>query len=200
MLLILDNVEEPRLVTTALSDLAGGALSCTILYTSRQRTTPAGATSYAVEPLSEEGALRLLLETARPTLLTQVLAGSTSLEAQAARMLCQNVGYLPLALAHLQGLLEEDRQMRLHDLIAALQRQSDLALVQPRSLLPLLEETFQFSWQQVGDERARQCFLLACLFPEALPMPLWLLGLAAGLGGERPANCRCGKCACICRN
>ena len=181
-LVILDNVEEPRLVPTVLSDLAGGVLPCTILYTSRQHTTPAGATLYAVEPLSEEGALHLLLVPTRPALLAEVLAGSTSVEALAARTLCRDAGYLPLALTHLQGLLEEDRQMRLHDLAQALRQRGALALAHPRSDLPSLEETFQLSWQQVRDERARQFFLLASLFPEAAPIPLWLLGLATGLG------------------
>ena len=46
----------------------------------------------------------------------------------------------------------------------------------------MLEATFQLSWQQVRDERARRFFLLASLFPEAIPIPLWLVGLAAGLG------------------
>jgi len=181
-LVILDNVEEPRLVPTVLSDLADGVLSCTILYTSRQHTTPAGATLYAVEPLSEEGAWRLLLETTRPALLAEVLSGSTSVEALAARTLCRDTGYLPLALTHLQGLLEENQQMHLHDLAQALRQRGALALAHPRSDLPSLEETFQLSWQQVRDERARQFFLLASLFPEATPIPLWLLGLTTGLG------------------
>ena len=34
VLVILDNVEVPQLVTTALADLAGGELACTVLYTS----------------------------------------------------------------------------------------------------------------------------------------------------------------------
>ena len=38
------------------------------------------------------------------------------------------------------------------------------------------------SWEQVRDERAQCLFKLAAYFPEAIPIPLWLLGLAAGLG------------------
>jgi WD domain, G-beta repeat len=38
------------------------------------------------------------------------------------------------------------------------------------------------SWEQVRDERAQRLFKLAAYFPEAIPIPLWLLGLAAGLG------------------
>ncbi len=181
-LVILDNVEEPRLVSTALADLAGGALSCTILYTSRHPTPPAGATLYPVEPLSEEGALRLLLETTRPGLLKEVLAGSRSVEAQAVHEICRGVGYLPLALTQLQGLLEEDRQLHVDDLTTVLRQRGALALTRSPGQRSSLEETFQLSWQQVRDERTRQFFLLASLFPEAIPIPLWLAGLAAGLG------------------
>ncbi len=181
VLVILDNVEEPRLVTTALSDLAGGALSCKVLYTSRRRTPLAGVTLYSVVPLSEAGALRLLLETTRPALLAEILEGQASIEAEAARTLCREVGYLPLALTHLQGLLE-DKQLRLQDLAVALRKRGAMVLGQPQDQQTSLMETFQLSWQQVREERARQFFLLISLFPEATPIPLWLAGLATGLG------------------
>src|SRR2546421_7932612 len=48
---------------------------------------------------------------------------------------------------------------------------------------PVLE-TFRLSWEQVRTEEARRMFLFACYFPEATPIPLWLLGLASGLGEQ----------------
>jgi WD40 repeat protein len=182
VLIILDNVEIPYLVTTALVDLAGGALSCTVLYTSRQRTPLAGAALYPVEGLSEEGALRLLLESTRPALLAEVLAGGTSAEAEAAHQICRATGALPLALTILQSLLARDRHLSLHALATTLQEHGVLTLPSSGSQQATLEETLQLSWQQVRDERARRFFLLASFFPEAAPIPLWLAGLAAGLG------------------
>ena len=48
----------------------------------------------------------------------------------------------------------------------------------------MLLEIFHWSWERVHDEAARRLFLLACSFPEATPIPLWLLGLAADLGEQ----------------
>lgn len=112
-LLILDNVEDPVLVVSALPALAGGDLACTILYTSRSRSVPNGVITHSVEQLPEERALRLLLETARPSLLSDVFAGSYNAEAKAALAVCQGVGYLPLALVHLRGLLVRDQHVKL---------------------------------------------------------------------------------------
>jgi WD40 repeat protein len=182
-LVILDNVEAPESVSTMLTELAGEALACHVLYTSRQQMPLVGVITYAVPPLSPEGAWRLLLaEKTRRALLVEVLAGNTSMEVQAVRTLCQQTGYLPLALTHLQKLLAEDQHVQVQDLVVALHQRGVLSLTDSQSHDPRLEETFLLSWQQVGEERARQCFLLASLFTEAIPIPLWLLGLAAGLG------------------
>src|SRR5207237_5778937 len=75
-LLILDNVEEPGLVTSALPALGGEDVACALLYTSRNRQTLPGVVTHPVEELPEEVALRLLLETTRPALLAEVQAGS----------------------------------------------------------------------------------------------------------------------------
>ena len=112
-LLILDNVEDPNLVTSVLPALAGIKVDCPILYTSRSQTAPPSVSTYSVRELPEDAALRLLLETTRSVLLAEVLAGSISAEARAARTVCHDVGYLPLALVHLRGLLARDRQVTL---------------------------------------------------------------------------------------
>src|SRR5205085_12416488 len=61
-LIILDNVEDPYLVTSVLPALAGGEVACATLYTSRMQYIVPGVIVYPVERLSEEGSLRLLLE------------------------------------------------------------------------------------------------------------------------------------------
>ena len=81
---------------------------------------------YPVKELPAEGALRLLLETTRPVLLAEVLARSMSAEAQAARTVCHDVGYLPLALVDLRGLLARDRQVTLVRLAEVLKQRGAL--------------------------------------------------------------------------
>jgi WD40 repeat protein len=178
-LLILDNVEYPNLVTSVLPILAGKEPNCAILYTSRNRITPTGMTTYAVEQLPESAALHLMLESTRPMLLSQIEAGSTDAEAQSARILCQYVGYLPLALVHLRGLLIKDEHMTLAHLVDVLRERGALDIIKT------LDTTIHLSWDYVEDERAQHMFKLACYFPEAAPIPLWLLGRAAGLGESR---------------
>jgi len=175
-LLILDNVKEPDFVISALPTLAGREVKCSILYTSRIKLAPPSATTYSVEPLPEKAAVRLLLETTRPELLAQVESGSMEEEACATRTVCQRVGYLPLALVHLRRQLALDKSVSLTRLVEEFNQRGTFDIV--KTLL----ETFALSWERVQDERARHLFKLASYFPEATPIPLWLLGLASGLG------------------
>ena len=182
-LLILDNVEEPNLIISALPPLAGRELACTILYTSRMRTAPPGGAICTVETLSKEEAFRLLLEATRPSLLPLVLAGSTDAEAEAVRTLCQRVGYLPLALVHLHKLLAQDQQMKLVQLSEARTKHGTLNIAtRPYGDAEPLFAIFWLSWEKVHTDEARKLFKLASFFPEAESIPLWLLGLMAGLG------------------
>ena len=175
-LLIFDNVEEPDLVASVLPTLAGKEPACTVLYTSRNQSIPRGVKSHTVEQLPERAALRLLLETTRPVVLDKIEEGRTDQETQAAHAICQYVGYLPLALEHLRKLLEHDQHMRLAYLNDVLRQRGPLGVIKA------LSRAFRLSWEYVQDERAQRLFKLACYFPEAAPIPLWLLGLASGLG------------------
>jgi len=182
-LLILDNVEDPSLVMTVLPALAGGKVTCSMLYTSRVTHVPAGFVAYRVDKLPQEAAHRLLLDSTRPALLTEILQGSHSEEAQAARTMCDIVGYLPLALVHLRSLLDVDQDMLLTALLAELRERGALEIandVDPDAAS--LITTFRLSWEKVKEAEAQRLFKLAAYFPEAAPIPLWLLGLAAGLG------------------
>jgi hypothetical protein len=184
-LLILDNVEDPNLVTSVLPALAGVQVACPILYTSRSQSVPPGVSTYPVKELPEEGALRLLLETTRKALLAETLAGSMSADAQTARTVCHDVGYLPLALVHLRGLLAQDRQVTLVRLAEVLKQRGalEVAKTQQGDAAPLFA-TFRLSWEKMNNEDARNVFKLTSYFPEAAPIPLWLLGLASGLGEQ----------------
>lgn len=137
-LLILDNVEEPSLVTSALPALAGREVACTLLYTSRNTVAPPGVMPHVVEQLPEGGALRLLLETTRPSLLSEVVTEGQRAEARAAREICRTVGYLPLALIHLRGLLARDQQMSLEQLNEVLKQRGILDLEKKHRLVTWL--------------------------------------------------------------
>jgi WD40 repeat protein len=182
-LLILDNVEDPELVNSLLPTLAGAEVACLLLYTSRSRLIPLGVTKHSVEQLPEEGALRLLLETTRPLLLPEALKKSQDGEAHAAREVCKGIGYLPLAIVHLRGLLARDQRITLVQLAQVLKQRGalDVARTQQGDAAPLFE-TFKLSWEKVHDEGAQRLFKLASYFPEAAAIPIRLVGLAAGLG------------------
>jgi WD40 repeat protein len=177
-LLLLDNVEHPELITSVLTDLAGTQIKCTLVYTARMQDMPTGFQAHAVDLLNEEGALRLLLGENRPTLLAETLTGDQDTEAQAARELVRKVEGLPLALILLRDLLR-DHSTSVAELAEALNGP------EVDDILEKLFIVLALSWeglQSKEDENARRLFLLAGYFPEAAPIPLWLLGLAAGLG------------------
>ncbi len=184
-LLILDNVEQPALVASALPTLSGNPQpACTLLYTSRVPVKPDERVSlHRVETLLPEAALRLLLAEARPAVLEAALTDSQSGEARAARDLCQMVGFLPLGLIHLRRLLARTPTLTLTRLVEGVRGRGALEIAKYEYTdAKGLFATFLLSWEQVQDPRARQLFYLAGYFPEATPIPLWLLGLAAGLG------------------
>lgn len=93
-LLVLDNVEKPHLVITAIPELVGREAKCTILYTSQNSFPPhPDVKIHTVGKLSKETALSLLLGT-RPLLLSKIQAKSQGAESQAAQELVNDVGYL----------------------------------------------------------------------------------------------------------
>lgn len=182
-LLILDNVSDPDLVTSLPSALAGEQVKCTLLYTSRIQRIPMGVTPYIVDRLPPETALRLLLETTRPQLLADILADNLEEEASAAQDLCRYVDYLPLALVHVRGILRQDQHISLARVLEVLQERGTFALDRKRNhATASLFATFQLSWERVQSEMAQRLFKLAVSFKEASTFPLWLLGLASGIG------------------
>jgi WD40 repeat protein len=179
--LILDNVEEPALITNLLSVIAGRDMRCAILYTSRAQMAPPGAAIHLVSPLPEDIALRLLLQTTRPALFADALDDVLQAELVSAQNICQKVGYLPLALVQLRGLLTQDHLLSLAHLDDVLRNRGMQALADQADA-PIT--TFSLSWESIRNDEARRLLLLSSCFSEAVPVPLWLLGLAAGLGEQ----------------
>jgi WD40 repeat protein len=181
-LLVLDNVDIPDLVVSALPSLAGQALKCSILYTSRITQAPDDIKTHPTRQLREREALHLLLEKLRPELLHKALEGHQDPGVDTAKRLCEAVGYLPLGLIHLRALLEKN-PFSLVRLARAVHERGALEIANyPSYGAAPLFATFSLSWEQVKDEDARQLFMLAGFFPKAAPIPLWLLGLAGGMG------------------
>lgn len=181
-LLILDNVEDPNLITSVLPALAGQELACTVIYTSRVTRLPPGTNLHRVTPLPTDIALRLLLETTRPEVLKRVVSRVQGIEEHAAVSLCEIVGNLPLALIHLRGLLARDPNLSLRHLDQVVRERGILEITKGTNAdAGPIFAAFLLSWEQVKDETAKSLFRLACYFPEALPIPLWLLGVALGL-------------------
>lgn len=184
-LLILDNVENVALISSAIPALVGEEAQCTILYTSRNSYTPSGVHTHSVEKLPINSALRLLLKEHRPDVCECALEGSQDSSAIAAHDICLYVDCLPLALTLLRKLLR-DKELTLAYLSERLKQQGVIALVgegdEPEAQLL---SVFRLSWEKVRtNEAARMFFLLASFFPQATPVPLWLLGLATGLGEQ----------------
>jgi WD40 repeat protein len=182
-LLLLDNVEHIAHLLDALTSFAGEEVHCTILYTSRTDVAPSFVNKYMVSKLPEKEALRLLLER-RPALLKGILAGADDREAQAARAICQYVDYLPLALTLLRDLLQ-DAHLTLTHLHQQLRQHGALEITRDQDVTDAkLFSTFLLSWEKVRNPAAQRLFQLASFFPEAAPIPLWLLALAANLEGN----------------
>lgn len=186
-LLVLDNIDDPSLVESVLPRLAGQEMACTLLYTSRATEKYQRIFTYNVDTFPEEIAFRLLLSSTRQVLLTEILDGSQSDEAQASRSLCQEVGYLPLALEHLRSILYIDQKLTLVKLLSDVKELGVLKVANNSPALdtPSLTACFELSWEKVVTVEAQRLFKLSSFFPVAAPIPLWLLGIAAGLGEQR---------------
>ena len=192
-LLILDNVDQIRQVLDLLPRFAGEALGCTILYTSRSEEAPSYVPTYRVEGLTGQGALHLLLEYRR-ALLTRVLADQQSAEARVAHAICQHVGRLPLALTLLRDLLQ-DEHLTLELLWQEQQQRGTFEITsnEPDILKARLFRTFEQGWQKVETDDAQRLFLFTTSFPEAVPIPLWVLSILANLPGKNTSLDRLGK-------
>lgn len=182
-LLLLDNVENIERLLNTITTFAGEEIPCTIIYTSRTDRAPIHAKIYRVSKLSAAGALRILLER-QPALLERVVAGRDEQAAKAARDICQYVECLPLALTLLRDLLR-DTHLTLVYLDQQLRGRGALDITRDQDVTDTrLFQTFLLSWQKVNNTDAQKFFKLASFFPEAAPIPIWLLALAANLEGN----------------
>ncbi len=187
-LLILENVDNPALVQDLPPKLAGEELQCAILYTSTNRSKPEGITTYRIPPLSKETAYDLLLGGIRSHILTALETGSSTDEALAASTICKNLNYHPMMLDCLRELLRTEPDLTLTILADQLRARGALDLTSQYVDEPNIKATllvaFRLLWEKVNDELVRHFFKLSAHYPETTTIPLWLLGLASGLGAS----------------
>jgi hypothetical protein len=127
VLLVADNLEEPRLLESlgGLPNSGLTALGCKVLVTSRRRDLR-GCSSLDVEVLSPEAAAALLLSTAG-----REDERSDAAEADAIAAITQRVGYLPLALK-LAGSLARIERASFCEMVAAFAERGIVDLVDDR--------------------------------------------------------------------
>ena len=89
----------------------------------------------------------------------------------------------------------QDEHLTLKLLWQEQQRRGTLEITsnEPDILKARLFRTFEQSWQKVETNDARRLFLLASNFPEAIPLPLWVLSILADLPGNNTSLDRLGK-------
>src|SRR5581483_11635819 len=92
---------------------------------------------------------------------------------KAALQVCQRVDTLPIALMALRLLLSGDESLTLTSLREMLHERGALRATG-------YDASLQLIWELVRDEKRRQLFLLATLFPATAAIPFWLLKLVAG--------------------
>ena len=224
-LLIMDNVDDPKLVVPTLNTFAGEEVKCALLYTSRNVVAPPGGRVHVVEPLPDDIAIHLLVGVKQ---FKDFVSGIPE-EVEAVHKICRAVGNLPFGLKLVGSMWEYNKgkasfvelakgfipgrstgELRNYEqprgtvVVESHESQAprplpafkpqEPALPEPQVaqkqpiedtvVVEVTQTVFLMIWQQIESQEARRLLLLATYFPEAAPIPLWLLGLAAGLGEQ----------------
>ena len=181
-LVIMDNVVEPGKLNndSYLFGLTPLTLGCDLLFTTRKHFRLSGVSSQQVDVLSPDAAYELLRSYRLP---------KTPEEEESARLICNAVGYLPLAITLVGAYFakyqdysfadyhEELTEKRLHVIDIGKMSEEDLATRHVAAVTATLEDHLNM----LKDEDARYLFLLAGQFPEAAIIPKARLGLLAGI-------------------
>lgn len=200
-LVIFDNVLEPSELNMPFSsDLVPANLRCRTLFTTRQRDFPRTFQPFEVKVLPEIAAMRLLLRS-RPAILDEHHP-----EWGWARIVCAELGWLPLALELAAAYLGAYPEVSITGYLERLRTEGSLETVDASEVravdLPTrMEEilkaaaagnlevkhqvavsaTLQTQWKRLDDEDAKLLFRAAGQFPEASWIPISRLGLVTGI-------------------
>lgn len=193
-LLILDNVEDPRLLRTPAPGFLPSELTCHLLFTTRRHTPDLPFESIDVDVLPEQAAFELLLySTARREILARLKAGSIGPETGAVRTICKSLGYLPLAIALAAAYLGKYPQVSLMGYLRRLEKEGGLETVDASGIDPLdsptrhgtaVKATLKSQWDALQSENARLALRAAALLGEGIAIPHARLALFTGLSLE----------------
>jgi hypothetical protein len=164
-LIIMDNVMDPEMLNndSYLFGLTPLTLGCNLLFTTRKHFRLTDVTFQAVDVLSPEGAYTLLTDDRKP---------NTPEEKENARVICNMVGYLPLAIALASGYLNKYQNVTFADYHKELRKKKlgviDIGEVSQEELatrhVAAVSITLWESWKQLTDNNARKLFQLAGQF------------------------------------
>lgn len=203
-LVIFDNVLEPSQLNMPFSpDLVPANLRCRTLFTTRQRDFPRTFQPFEVKILPEKAAMKLLLRS-RPEVLEEHHP-----EWGWARIVCAELGWLPLALelaaaylgaypeVSITGYLE---RLRVEGSLETVDESEVRALNLPTRVEEILKAvvagdleakhqvavsaTLQTQWKRLDDEDAKLLFRAAGQFPEASWILTPRLGLLTSIESE----------------
>ncbi|MDY7075908.1 MAG: NB-ARC domain-containing protein [Chloroflexota bacterium] len=189
-LVVLDNVLDPALLNAPfLPGLVPAALSCRLLFTTRQRDFKGQFAPYELKVLPEDAAMRLLLH--HPA--RQAILDADHPEHGWARVICITMGCLPLALELAAAFLGQYPEIPLYEYRLRLLHEGAMDVVDDTELrledMPTRHEaavqaTLQTSWEVLTDEHARLVLRAAGQLREAELIPAVRLGLLTGLAAE----------------
>jgi WD40 repeat protein len=182
-LIIMDNVTEPDFLNNDayLFGLTPLTLGCDLLFTTRKHFRLPGVASKPVDILSPEDAYTLLKSYRNP---------QTSEEKSYARSICNQIGYLPLAIILVGGYLKDyESEVSFEDYHEELLNNKldviDTSEMTAENLATRHEaavtKTLEDQWKMLKDENAKYLFRLAGQFREAEIIPKARLGLLSGI-------------------
>ncbi|WP_437657772.1 beta-propeller domain-containing protein [Sorangium sp. So ce1182] len=195
-LVVFDNVEEPRdLDSDAKAGFVPSNLGCAVMFTTRRRDDSYRVVEVGV--LAEEAAAELLLSARRRA--PAPVAGGPE-ERAAARVICEALGRLPLALALAAAYLGKYDDIALADYLERIRTEGALltvddAEVEARHLATrhtaAVGATLALQWDALSEPEARATLKTAALLGEAAAIPRARLSLLTGLADRaqrgRPA-------------
>ena len=188
-LLVLDNVEDPALLTRPVAtDLIPTELACRVLFTTRRRDLPRRCRAVEVTVLPPDAALSLLLSQRNGVQAT------TGPEQKIAAEICAILGHLPLALEIAAAHLRRPRLSLAHYRQALLERGALAVVDDPKGKVSAddlttrhtaaVAATLAEQWESLENEDARLLLRVAGQLPAAAQIPIARLGLLAGISDE----------------
>ncbi|WP_437607344.1 CHAT domain-containing protein [Sorangium sp. So ce834] len=185
-LVVFDNVEEPRdLDSDAKAGFVPSNLGCAVMFTTRRRDDSYRVVEVGVLP--EEAAVELLLSARRRAPAPE--AGGPE-ERATARVICQALGRLPLALALAAAYLGKYDDIAPADYLERIRTEGALltvddAEVEARHLATRhtagVGATLALQWDALSEPEARATLQTAALLGEAAAIPRARLSLLTGL-------------------